>query len=79
MKLWYTSNVGKNEIKDKSKYKEVFLMGIFDLTDSFESQIKMEGFTPENIDQYISGVKDHTQPLVTFANQGKDVIYREQI
>lgn len=79
MKLWYTSNVGKNEIKDKSKYKEVFLMGIFDVTDSFESQIKMEGFTPENIDQYISGVKDHTQPLVTFANQGKDVIYREQL
>ena len=79
MKLWYTSNVGKNEIKDKSKYKEVFLMGIFDVTDSFESQIKMEGFTPENIDKYISGVKDHTQPLVTFANQGKDVIYREQL
>lgn len=79
MKLWYTSNVGKNEIKDKLKYKEVFLMGIFDVTDSFESQIKMEGFTPENIDQYISGVKDHTQPLVTFANQGKDVIYREQL
>lgn len=79
MELWYTSNVGKNEIKDKSKYKEVFLMGIFDVTDSFESQIKMEGFTPENVDQYISGVKDHTQPLVTFANQGKDVIYREQL
>ena len=79
MELWYTSNVGKNEIKDKSKYKEVFLMGIFDVTDSFESQIKMEGFTPENADQYISGVKDHTQPLVTFANQGKDVIYREQL
>lgn len=79
MKLWYTSNVGRNEIKGKSKYKEVFLMGIFDVTDSFESQIKMEGFTPENIDQYISGVKDHTQPLVTFANQGKDVIYREQL
>ncbi len=54
-------------------------MGIFDVTDSFESQIKMEGFTPENADQYISGVKDHTQPLVTFANQGKDVIYREQL
>lgn len=79
MKLWYTSNVGRNEIKGKSKYKEVFLMGIFDVTDSFESQIKMEGFTPENVDQYISGVKDHTQPLVTFANQGKDVIYREQL
>lgn len=79
MKLWYTSNVGRNEIKGKSKYKEVFLMGIFDVTDSFESQIKMEGFTPENIDQYISGVKDHTQPLVTFVNQGKDVIYREQL
>lgn len=79
MKLWYTSNVGRNEIKGKPKYKEVFLMGIFDVTDSFESQIKMEGFTPENIDQYISGVKDHTQPLVTFANQGKDVIYREQL
>ena len=79
MKLWYTSNVGRNEIKGKSKYKEVFLMGIFDVTDSFESQIKMEGFTPENVDQYISGVKDHTQPLVTFANQGKDIIYREQL
>ena len=36
-------------------------MGIFDVTDSFESQIKME------------------EPLVTFANQGKDVIYREQL
>ena len=79
MELWYTSSVGENKIKDKSKYKEVFLMGIFDVTDSFESQIKMEGFTPENVDQYISGVKDHTQPLVTFANQGKDVIYREQL
>lgn len=79
MKLWYTSNVGRNEIKGKSKYKEVLFMGIFDVTDSFEKQVKMEGFTPENIDQYISGVKDHTQPLVTFVNQGKDVIYREQL
>lgn len=79
MKLWYTSNVGRNEIKGKSKYKEVLFMGIFDVTDSFEKQVKMDGFIPENVDQYNSGVKDHTQPLVTFANQGKDVIYREQL
>ena len=54
-------------------------MGILDFTDEFANQIKLEGFTPENVDQYINGVKDHAQPLVTFANQGQDVIYREQL
>ena len=54
-------------------------MGILDFTDECANQIKPEGFTPENVDQYINGVKDHTQPLVTFANQGQDVIYREQL
>ncbi len=54
-------------------------MGILDFTDEFANQVKQQGFIPENVDQYISGVKDHTQPLVSFANQGKDVIYREQL
>ena len=54
-------------------------MGIFDTTDNFIKQIKPNEFNTQNLDQYINGVKEHTQPIVTFTNQGKDVIYREQL
>ena len=54
-------------------------MDIFDLTDNFSKQLKSNEFTAQNVDQYINGVKEHTQPLVTFANEGKNVIYREQL
>ena len=54
-------------------------MDIFDLTDNFSKQVKPNEFTAQNVDQYINGVKEHTQPLVAFADEGKDVIYREQL
>ena len=54
-------------------------MDIFDLTDNFTKQVKSNEFTAQNVDQYINGVKEHAQPLVAFADEGKDVIYREQL
>ena len=54
-------------------------MGILDITDNFTNKINFDEITPENCDQYINGVKEHEQPLVAFANEGKKVIYREQL
>lgn len=54
-------------------------MGILDMTDNFTNKIQSNEFEAQNVDQYINGVKQHTQPIVTFANEGKDVIYREQL
>ena len=54
-------------------------MGILDITDNFTNKIQPNEFEAQNVDQYINGVKQHTQPIVTFANEGKDVIYREQL
>lgn len=54
-------------------------MGILDMTDNYINNIKPYELGAQNIDQYINGVKQHTQPIVTFANEGKDVIYREQL
>ena len=54
-------------------------MGILDMNDKFTNKINFDNLTPENFDQYINGVKQHEQPLVTFDNKGKNVIYREQL
>ena len=54
-------------------------MGIFDITDSFDKKLNNNELDIENLDQYINGVKEHTQPLVSFVNDNKDVIYREQL
>lgn len=54
-------------------------MGILDMTDNFSNQIKANEFKAQNIDNYINGVKEHTQPIVTFTEEGKNVIYREQL
>ena len=54
-------------------------MGILDMTDNFSNQIKPNEFKAQNIDNYINGVKEHTQPIVTFTEEGKNVIYREQL
>ena len=49
-------------------------MGILDINDNFTNKINFD-----ECDQYINGVKEHEQPLVAFANEGKKVIYREQL
>lgn len=54
-------------------------MGILDTTDNFTNEIKANEFQAQNVDQYINGVKQHTQPIVSFTNDGEDVIYREQL
>ena len=54
-------------------------MGIFDITDSFDKKLNNNELDIENLDQYINGVKEHTQPLVSFVSDNKDVIYREQL
>lgn len=54
-------------------------MGIFDMTDNFTNKLSTNEFEIENLDQYINGVKEHNQPLVTFANNGQNVIYREEV
>ena len=54
-------------------------MGILDMTDNFSNQIKPNEFKAQNIDSYTNGVKEHTQPIVTFTEEGKNVIYREQL
>ncbi len=54
-------------------------MGIFDMTDNFTNKLNLNEFETENLDQYINGVKEHNQPLVMFTNNGKDVIYREEV
>ena len=54
-------------------------MGILDINDSFTNKINFDNFTPEYFDQYINGVKEHEQPLVSFTNEGESVIYREQL
>lgn len=54
-------------------------MGIFDITDDFTKKIEVNKFEAQNVDQYINGVKEHTQPLVSFANNGENVIYREEL
>lgn len=54
-------------------------MGILDMTDNYINNIKPNEFEAQNVDQYINGVKQHMQPIVTFANDGEDVIYREQL
>ena len=71
----YIMNIGKEE----SIKKEVILMGIFDMTDNFTNKLNLNEFETENLDQYINGVKEHNQPLVMFTNNGKDVIYREEV
>lgn len=59
--------------------KEEFKMGILDMTDNYMKNVKPDEFQPQNVDQYINGVKEHAQPIVSFTNDGKDVIYREQL
>ncbi len=54
-------------------------MGILDMADNFTNKINFNELEIQNVDQYINGVKQHTQPLVTFANEGKNIIYREQL
>ena len=54
-------------------------MGIFDMTDNFMKKINPNEFEAQNVDQYINGVKEHTQPLVSFTKENKNVIYREQL
>lgn len=54
-------------------------MGIFDMTDNFTDKLNTNNFETENLDQYINGVKEHEQPIVTFTNNGKNVIYREEM
>ena len=54
-------------------------MGIFDMTDNFTNKLTVDKFEIENLDQYINGVKEHSQPLVIFANNRENVIYREEI
>ena len=49
-------------------------MGIFDMTDNFTNKLNTNEFETENLDQYINGVKEHNQPLVTFTNNGQNVI-----
>lgn len=63
----------------KEYYKEVISMGIFDMTDNFINKLNTNEFETENLDQYINGVKEHNQPLVTFTNNGENVIYREEV
>ena len=71
----YIMNIGKEERIEK----EVILMGIFDMTDNFTNKLNLNELKTENLDQYINGVKEHNQPLVMFTNNGKDVIYREEV
>ena len=54
-------------------------MGIFDMTDNFMKQIGSNEFEYQNVNQYINGVKEHSQPLVSFTKEKNDVIYREQL
>lgn len=54
-------------------------MGIFDMTDNFINKLSTNEFGTEGLDQYNNGVKEHNQPLVTFANNGENVIYREEV
>ncbi len=54
-------------------------MGIFDVTDNFIKQVKPNELNALNVDQYINGVKEHSQPIVSFTKDNKDVIYREQL
>ena len=53
-------------------------MGILDINDNFTNEIN-NNLEAESVDQYINGDKEHEQPLVLFANEGKNVIYREQL
>lgn len=52
-------------------------MGIFDVTDGFCKDIKPQEY--ELKDQYQNGLKQHTQDIVTFTNNGENIIYREQM
>lgn len=54
-------------------------MGIFDMTDNFTNKLNANQFETENLDQYINGVKEHNQPLVTFYNNNQEIIYRETL
>lgn len=54
-------------------------MGIFDMTDKFTNKLNINEFETQNVDQYVNGVKEHNQPIVTFTNNGENVIYREQL
>lgn len=54
-------------------------MSIFNMTDNFTSKLEMNNFEIEGLDQYNNGVKEHKQPLVTFTNNGENVIYREEV
>ena len=54
-------------------------MGIFDMTDDFINKLNVNDYDIENIDRCINGVKEHNQPLVTFTNNGQNIIYREQL
>ena len=54
-------------------------MEIFDITDNFTNKLSTNEFETENLDQYINGVKEHNQTLVTFTNNRKNVLYREQL
>ena len=53
-------------------------MGILDINDNFTNKIN-NNFEVANLDQYVNGVKEHEQPLVVFTDEGKNVIYREQL
>ena len=54
-------------------------MGILDMNDDFTNGLNFNNFEIDSVDQYINGIKQHEQPLVTVANEGKNVIYREQL
>ena len=54
-------------------------MGIFDMTDNFTNKLNINKFETKNLDRYFNGVKEHNQPLVTFANNGENIIYREEV
>lgn len=54
-------------------------MEIFDITDNYVNNLKTREDDIQNIEQYNNGLKEHTQPLVMFTNNGENVIYREQL
>ncbi len=55
-------------------------MGIFDITDNFCNSINKNSVIADELkDQYNSGVKEHGQPIVSFTEEGKNVIYREEL
>ena len=49
------------------------------MTDNFIKNVNSNQFEAQDVDQYINGVKEHTQPIVSFIKENNDVIYREQL